>query len=64
MTKTLVDIPDDLLKSVMDHYEVTTKKEAVVLALKDARQRSRARRLPDAFRTLDLDDETIGSARR
>ena len=64
MSKTLVDIPDDLLRSVMEHYDVATKKDAVVLALEDVRRRAAARSLPDAFRRLDLDDEVVQGSRR
>jgi len=64
MAKTLIDIPDELLASVMGHYEVTTKKDAVVLALQDAARRAAARFLPDVFDGLDLDDATAAQARR
>ena len=64
MAKTLIDIPEDLLRSVMDRYRVATKKEAVVLALEDALRRSHAAALPDLFRSLDLDPETVERARR
>ncbi len=47
--KTTIDIPDDELKDAMRFTGATTKREAVVTALKDFNRRKRMARLVKHF---------------
>ena len=69
MTKTLIDIDDDLLDRAATVLGVTTKKDTVNVALQDVVDRAeRAKGLAWLFSTHALDDlsdpEVIQAARR
>ena len=51
--KTTIDIPDDLMRDALKFSDSRTKREVVVVALKEFNQRHRMARLAKAFGTCD-----------
>lgn len=68
MTKTLIDIDDELLAKAMRALGVSTKKSAVELALREVLRRQAAVRYVDYLgtgATVDLNDaEVVAGAQR
>lgn len=66
MTKTLIDIPDDLMAEAMDALGAKTKAEAVRTALtlvsRQERQRRAIRTLSDSDLLTELTDESRAAA--
>lgn len=66
MTKTLIDIPDDLMAEAMDALGAKTKAEAVRTALamvsRQERQRRAIRVLSESDLLTDLTDESRAAA--
>lgn len=61
--RTTIDIPEDLLREVQEDCGAATKREAVVIALKEYIRQRAVRRLIAAAGTIEF-DEDIGRLRR
>lgn len=68
MTKTLIDIPDDLLTEAMQVLGVTTKADAVrgalTLVTRQAKQRDAVRWFAESGAVADLNDPDVRAAAR
>jgi Arc/MetJ family transcription regulator len=51
--KTTINIPDDELRQVMEHTGSKTKRDAVVIAIRDYNRRQRLKRLTEVLGTFE-----------